>query len=196
MTKRSKAQQARKRIDGDSFKDARLIAALTVHQAAAQLGVTRRTIRNWEAGRTQVPYSAFELLRILSGYALPGKAWAGWTIKGDVLWSCEQRAFRAEELSWWGLTVAMARAFRQLNAAQTETSPAKPADGYVKQPQVRVAQATGVGNPQGVAAGSSPLRLVGGAGWPAPPPLPAPFPPSTNRGEITPMCNASVYGHP
>lgn len=48
------------------------------------LRVTDRTWRNWESGRIQAPYAAFKLLRILTGYALPSDAWAGWIFSGDA----------------------------------------------------------------------------------------------------------------
>lgn len=91
----------------------RLKAAMTRDQAAAVLGVAPKTVRNWEAGRSRVPYSAFKLLRILGGYALPGQAWHGFYLRGDTLWSPEGKAFQAADLAWWGLTVAMARSFRE-----------------------------------------------------------------------------------
>ena len=156
MKTRTQRPKTPRRVDGDTFKDARLIGAMSVEQAAAQLGVTRRTIQNWEAGRTRVPYSTYSLLRILSGYALPGKAWTGWSIRGDILWSSEGKPFYAHELNWWGLTVAMARAFRQQRAAEAAAAAAEPADCYAEKSQVRVAQATVGGNPQGAAAGLSP----------------------------------------
>jgi|LNFM01.2.fsa_nt_gb transcriptional regulator with XRE-family HTH domain len=89
----------------------RLKSALTIKAAAEVLGVTPQTVRNWEAGRSRVPYSAFKLLRILGGYALPGQAWRGFYVRGDTLWSPEGKAFRSADLAWWGLTVAMANTF-------------------------------------------------------------------------------------
>ncbi len=66
-----------------------MLAALTCSQAAQLLRVTVRTVRNWEQGKARVPYSAFEFLRISSGYALPGAPWVGWSIRGDALYSPE-----------------------------------------------------------------------------------------------------------
>ena len=107
-------------VDGDGFKEGRLIAGYDRRTAAALLGVTARTVANWENRRVRVPYSAFKLMRILSGYALPGDAWAGWCVRGDTLWSPEQRAFRPYELAWWGLTVSMARAWRRMYEASSQ----------------------------------------------------------------------------
>lgn len=99
-------------IDSEGFKVERLKAGLTRERAADLLGVTGKTLRNWEAGRTSIPYSAFKLLRILGGYALPGPAWEGFYLRGDTIWSPEGKAFQSYDLAWWGLTVAMARSFR------------------------------------------------------------------------------------
>lgn len=49
------------------------------------LFVTYRTLHNWESGRVQVPYAAYKLLRILTGYDLPGEAWMGWRLSGNTL---------------------------------------------------------------------------------------------------------------
>jgi transcriptional regulator with XRE-family HTH domain len=77
------------------FREARLLAALSVSDAGKLFRVTPRTVRNWEAGRALVPYAAFKLLRILRGYELPGRAWRGYYLKGDTLWSPEGLAFKA-----------------------------------------------------------------------------------------------------
>ena len=99
-------------VDAEGFKEARLIAGWDRRRAAAALGVTTRTIRNWEAGRVCVPYSAFKLMRILSGYALPGSAWAGWCVRGDTLWSPAGQGFQVGSLSYLSLVFRMARQFQ------------------------------------------------------------------------------------
>lgn len=91
-----------------------MLAALTRAQAAQLLRVTVRTLRNWEQGKARVPYSAYALLCIHGGYALPGEAWAGWRIRGDALYSPEGLAFRASDAAWWSLTCAMAREWLQM----------------------------------------------------------------------------------
>lgn len=98
------------------FRDARVVAGYSVGRCAVELGVTSRTVWNWEAAQTRVPCSAYRLLRVLGCYALPGRPWEGWLLKGDTLWSPESKPFRAVDFAWWGLTVAMARAFRQMHA--------------------------------------------------------------------------------
>lgn len=36
-------------------------------------------------------------------------------IRGDTLWSAEEKPFRACDLAWWSLTVAMARDWKRLH---------------------------------------------------------------------------------
>jgi DNA-binding transcriptional regulator YiaG len=95
--------------DGEEFSEARALAGFTRRAAARLLWVCERTVWNWEKRRTAVPYSAFKLMRILSGYALPGEAWKGWTIRGDTLWSPTGRAFESWSMGYLGLVFAMAR---------------------------------------------------------------------------------------
>ena len=86
-----------------------MLVGFTVAQAAQLLRVSVRTVRNWEARRVGVPYSALELLRIQTGYALPGDEWRGFTLRGGLLWSPEGRSFEACRLAYWGLTCSAAR---------------------------------------------------------------------------------------
>lgn len=76
------------------------------------LHVTHRTMNNWESGRVQVPYAAFKLLHILTGYELPSDAWRGWKFSGEVLWSPEGKKFTAVDLNYLSLTFAMAKQWR------------------------------------------------------------------------------------
>ena len=177
-------RQYRWSVDGEAFKHARLTAAFSKREAAELLGVTQRTVRNWEAQRSRVPYSAFKLLRILSGYVLPGEAWAGWCIRGDTLWSPEQRPFRPHEVNWWGLVVAMARQFAIEHGAANAV-PVNPGLAALAAVEAqRVAQATAAGNPQCApdvagAAGSSGAP-AGDGGLPA---FRFPSPRAVIRGE-------------
>jgi len=65
------------------FKAARLVAGFSFPQTAEALQVTERTVRNWEAGRAKIPYAAFKLLTVLSGFALRDPARSGWTFRAD-----------------------------------------------------------------------------------------------------------------
>jgi transcriptional regulator with XRE-family HTH domain len=90
---------------------------MTRRDVAELLQVAPRTVRNWEQAKARVPYSAYALLRIASGFELPGDAWRGWRIHGDALYSPEGLAFHAHEGAWWSLTCAMARSWQQAYAA-------------------------------------------------------------------------------
>ncbi len=102
-----------KPVDYEKFHETRLMARLTQREVACLLHVTDRTVRLWENGEVAIPYAAYKLLRILTGYELPGEAWAGWSIRGDNLWSPEQRPFDAAMLSYMWLTFTMARRWQE-----------------------------------------------------------------------------------
>jgi DNA-binding XRE family transcriptional regulator len=59
-------------VSADDFRDLRKSADLTRKQAADVLDVAVRTIQNWETGGARIPWMAFRMLHILTGYALPG----------------------------------------------------------------------------------------------------------------------------
>lgn len=119
---------------------ARLHAGLTRKATADTLRVSERTVRNWEAGRAAVPYSAFKLLCIMGG-ELPGDHWRGFVLRGDTLWSPEGKAFTCYELAYWGLTCEIARTHLQ-SVGIASALPAAP--GVVRamtsQQQLAVAQ--------------------------------------------------------
>jgi transcriptional regulator with XRE-family HTH domain len=54
-------------------------------RCAEFLHLDEKTLRNWEAGRHAIPFSALELLRLHLGYRLPGAAWRGWSISRGKL---------------------------------------------------------------------------------------------------------------
>lgn len=102
-----------KPIDHAKFYETRLLAKLTQQEVACLLHVTDRTIRLWESGKTAIPYAAYRLLRIHTGYELPGEAWHGWSFHGGMLWSPERRGFSSSHLSYMWLTFAMARRWQE-----------------------------------------------------------------------------------
>lgn len=112
MKKHKYLRKPFKPINHDVFVETRVLARLTQKEAAAILHVTSRTIHNWETGKVKIPYSAFRLLRINTGYELPGDSWKGWKLSGDSLWSPEGKRYAADDLSYLSLTFAMARQFR------------------------------------------------------------------------------------
>lgn len=72
-------------VTPEEFKNLRQDAGLTHQQAANLLGCSVQTVRNWETGKTRIPWPAFELLGIRNCHHLPGHAWKGWQIRGEVL---------------------------------------------------------------------------------------------------------------
>jgi len=60
-------------VSAGDFRDLRKAGDLSRKQAADVLDVAVRTIQNWETGGARIPWMAYRMLRILMGYALPGK---------------------------------------------------------------------------------------------------------------------------
>ena len=83
-------------------------------QACADLlGVSRRTVRYWDRGRSRVPWSAVRLLRVLRGGELPAPGWDGWTVRPGVLVTPAGVEFRASDFTWWALTCLQARSWQR-----------------------------------------------------------------------------------
>lgn len=126
MTSRKKyKRKPYKPIDKDQFREIRLNLRLTHDDVAKLLQVTARTVAHWECGGSRIPYSAFKLLRCLVNGELIPKAWDGWTIKGDTLWSPAGRSFRAYELTYISNYFTMARFWQadyELRQAQRQQS--------------------------------------------------------------------------
>ncbi|MFN3842515.1 MAG: VC1465 family Xer recombination activation factor [Rehaibacterium terrae] len=120
-------------------------------QRARLLRVCPRTVRNWEAGRTRIPYAAFKPMRLLRGFELPGDAWRGWRLIGDTLWSPEGHGFRAGDHAWWSLLVRQAAAFRRQVARPRGPQPAP-----VAQPEA--ARPAAEGEPLRLPAEAAPAR--------------------------------------
>ena len=95
----SRLQYARKRL-GWSIED-----------AGKYFQVTDRTWHNWESGAHRIPFAVYKLLRVLARLELPGKAWAGWRLEGDVLITPEGRQITPKDGTWWSLLVRRAAGF-------------------------------------------------------------------------------------
>jgi len=104
---------SRRYIDPQDFRDLRRFSGMTRNQAAAALDVTRRTIQNWETGGARIPWMAYRMLRILSGSALPGADWEGWTVQGQRLISPNGYWFDAAYLENFQIVYSMARLWRE-----------------------------------------------------------------------------------
>ncbi len=70
-------------ITGENFRWMRLNLGLAIKQCGAYLRVAPSTVRRWEAGTAPVPFTAFELLRLITSSAfskLTHHRWDGWFI--------------------------------------------------------------------------------------------------------------------
>jgi len=93
----------------EQFTHQRLIANLSIKDVAAMLHVSQKTVKNWETGKTQIPYSAFKLLKVLTNYDMPDARWEGWCLRDGALWSPANRRFEPHELVYIANMFAMAR---------------------------------------------------------------------------------------
>ena len=112
-------------IEPERFRRIRNTSSLTQEDVADHLGVTVRTVKNWERGAVLIPYAAFRLLRVLSGYKLPGAPWRGYTLRGDTLWTPEGKPLYAWEMKWLSLVFGMARYWLRDHGHNPADLPAK-----------------------------------------------------------------------
>lgn len=72
-----------RQVTGQNFKGMRDILQITPEQCAAYLRVSPGTVRRWENGHASVPFTAFELLRMVTKSVharVSHKNWDGWFI--------------------------------------------------------------------------------------------------------------------
>jgi len=107
-----------RRLDADSrrelayrFKTMYRSLGLNVETCAEFLHVTERTLRNWESGKHEIPFSAYKLLRLMTGMEMPGPTWNGWSFHSGKLWSPEGHGFDGHDCSDWHLLVRQAKFF-------------------------------------------------------------------------------------
>lgn len=121
-----KSHQAREYIEPDAFHLARRKAGLTVKQAAAELDVNVRTIRNYENGAVRIPYPAFRLMRLLAGYSLVStcrrlkSSWDDWSFWKNKLWTPDGRSFEPHELRYVATYISLARHFLKTRDATAQ----------------------------------------------------------------------------
>jgi transcriptional regulator with XRE-family HTH domain len=100
--------------DPERFYLERVAAGLTQDQACEYLGVTRRTMYNWENGQTRIPYPAFKLIRMRARAIVHVPGWDGWTFGRDgALVTPDGRTFQPWELQHLELVVSLARRYRE-----------------------------------------------------------------------------------
>lgn len=126
MAKRRYKRKPYKPVSYERFRETRLIAGMSRKEAAKLLFVTLRTVQLWEAGKVKIPYAAFRLLRIHTGYDLPGDAWKGFSLFGDTLKiTPDGKNVAAGDLRYLSLTFAMARQWHKEYAAKQSAERAR-----------------------------------------------------------------------
>jgi transcriptional regulator with XRE-family HTH domain len=104
-------------VDRAAFHLERRTAGLSQPEAARFLGVTVRTIRNWENGSCRIPYPAFRLIRMKAGGIVHAPGWEGWRFAPDgSLFSPDGRSFKSWELYHLRHVFSMAEHFRRLHS--------------------------------------------------------------------------------
>lgn len=117
----------------DSFHLERRAAGLTQAEAARFLGVTVRTIRNWEKGAARIPYPAFKLVRMRAGGIVHVSGWEGWRFGADgALFSPDGRSFKSWEIYHLRLVFSMAEHFRKLHSHKRAEPPRSGAVGQAR----------------------------------------------------------------
>lgn len=100
--------------DPAQFYIERMTAGLTQHEACEYLGVTRRTLYNWENRRSRIPYSAFKLIRMRAKAIVHVEGWDGWRFARDgALVTPDGRSFHAWEIQNLQLVVSLSRRYLQ-----------------------------------------------------------------------------------
>lgn len=114
MRKRRYKRKPYKPVDYDTIRETRLLLArMSKQDVAVLLNVSLRSVHYWEGGHVPMPWAAFRLLRILTGYELPGKAWEGWMLLRNQLISPDGKVFTPSDLYPLAWTVDKARTWDQ-----------------------------------------------------------------------------------
>lgn len=150
-------------ISPDGFRELRHACLLSRKACAEYLGVSLRTVRYWDAGRSRVPWSAVRLLRLLRTGDLGALCdeWAGWTINRLGLHAPAGRTYRECDMRRWWLTIEQAHLFLKNYEATT-----RPAAGRTVPAAAKVAAGdplqpgAGMGAKQAEAAPSHPIEAV------------------------------------
>lgn len=98
--------------DPEQFRLERLTAGLTQTKAAEYLGVSLRSVRNWETGCNRIPYPAFKLVRMRAKAIVHVEGWEGWRFdRHGALVTPEGHTFQAWEIQQLRLVVGLARRY-------------------------------------------------------------------------------------
>lgn len=98
--------------DPDRFYIERKTACMTQRHVAEYLGVSVRTVKNWESGANRIPYPAFKLVRMRARALVHVEGWEGWRFASDgALVTPTGRSFHPWELEQLQLVVSLARRY-------------------------------------------------------------------------------------
>jgi DNA-binding transcriptional regulator YiaG len=102
-------------ISFEEFRELRHSCFLDQKRCADFVGVSLRTVRHWDTGKTRVPWSVVRLLRLLrlGDLGALDDSWTGWTVNRNGLWSPTGQRYNEPEMSRWWLTVEQSRLFRE-----------------------------------------------------------------------------------
>lgn len=139
---------------GSRLRYARCKLGWSVEDAGKYFQVTDRTWHNWESGAHRIPFAVYKLLRLLARLELPGKAWAGWRLEGDVLITPEGRQITPKDGTWWSLLVRRAAGF---DACYNEAATLRKLLTQIKSTAADTASASGAA---AALAGSDAVGLV------------------------------------
>lgn len=156
----------------EGFRELRHSCLLSSRKAcAAYLGVSIRTVRYWDAGRSRVPWSVVRLLRLLRAGELGGllDGWEGWTIWQDRLVSPCGRAYRERDMRLWWLTIEHAHLFRECYDRETlgdvGAQPLRARERVTLQPEAGMAAKQAAAAPfHPIEAAFTPTAFAGDAG--------------------------------
>ena len=129
-------QSQREDVSPEMFIYRRLQLGMNTKQCAAFLRIGESTLRTWESGRGEIPFMAYELLRLVQESLfsrLSHKAWDGWFISAQGklvspnMGRCEYTPEKLEWVSWQGteatkLQTEVNRLQRELEKAQEENT--------------------------------------------------------------------------
>ena len=105
------------RITPEQFKEAREFTGKDRDDVAALLGVSLRTVGNWETGAARVPYSAYKLLRLFLRGDILEPGWGDYRFIRGKLVTPEGHSFGPGDMSWLSLLVRRAEMFSSVQKA-------------------------------------------------------------------------------
>jgi DNA-binding transcriptional regulator YiaG len=105
--------------DPAQFHVERMTAGMTQKQAAEYLGVSVRSVRNWETGANRIPYPAFKLVRMRARAIVHVEGWEGWRFdRHGALVTPDGRTFQPWELQNLQLVVSLSRRYLERQRAK------------------------------------------------------------------------------